>query len=420
MENNYGFREHSVEGAILEFENDLGKDNIWFVEFITELKDYISLGNNVTDILIKSNQIPQVGILKSFFPFFYMVEGKIFKPSEDQLKKLQKKLTYMKGGEENEAPEKTVKYPDISFSVYGVGSFRVNFSEDAFEMGMVIRYLDFMIPDIGTMGYSTYYIKSLENQIMRQDILISSTQKKGDEREKTTMELSTIKQGGLILHVGSTGSGKTTAIASEITYLAENISGLILTYENPIEYRILATKAPVRQFEIGYHIKDEQGNDFNAIKRHLLRNAPSVIMLGELRTREEITEALDIANRGHLVFSTIHSNNTFEALSMLMSLGEDARQLLSAALISLTAHKLVVNKKGEIVPLLETFIPEDALRKNIREGNIKTIESSVFVEKKYQGKCVTFKEHLDILVKKGSLEKEEAEGIRAANWVTFK
>jgi len=222
--------------------------------------------------------------------------------------------------------------------------------------------------------------------------------------KETVLERKVVRTGGLILHVGPTGSGKTTTIASEIGYLAKETTGTIITYENPIEYRYVGFPAPIRQYEIGYHLKDDPA----VIVKHLLRVNPSVVLYGEARTLQEMRVVLDVANRGHLVFSTIHANNVKEALGVLLSACGDETHLLANGLIMIVAHRLVLNRQGEIVPLFEVFSPDKVDRTALMEGELRKIYTRFYQEEAKSEESVrwTFKKYLEALTTAGIIDPE--------------
>src|SRR5208282_3293636 len=138
------------------------------------------------------------------------------------------------------------------------------------------------------------------------------------DSEGVLCKVGQIASGGLILHIGPTGSGRSTGMASELQYAADRIDGTILTFENPIEYRLMPNKATVDQCEFGVHMK-KQGNMsmFETAKSNLLRKMPDVVMFGEVKTSEEIREVIDTGSRGHLVLATLHAKDALEALSVM-------------------------------------------------------------------------------------------------------
>lgn len=194
-----------------------------------------------------------------------------------------------------------------------------------------------------------------------------------------------ISSGGLILHAGETGSGKTTSIASELKFLTENTDGIIITYEDPVEYRFIPTLYPrVRQIEIYRHIYPEE------IFRHFLRNSPSVGMIGEIRTREEYFNVLNLAGRGHLVITTLHARNVVEALySFLNVVGNENRDLFFGVLRAVVCHKLYLNKVGTIVPFYEILIIDGTVRSVfLKDSDFNFAKINNYLYKEYKESLV--------------------------------
>jgi len=188
-----------------------------------------------------------------------------------------------------------------------------------------------------------------------------------------------------------------------------------LTYENPVEYRFVKTKAIVRQYEIGKHIKDQDKlTTFETLKYHLLRNAPSVAMISEVRTDQEIYELLDVASRGHLVFSTLHARNTIEALSLMKSVSEAASSLISTSLLAIVSHYLHLTEDGRIIPVYEVFIPEKTAKKQIQNGDIGAIQRMFYQEKVLKNTSITFSDHISELADKNIISDDEKQEITAS------
>jgi hypothetical protein len=115
---------------------------------------------------------------------------------------------------------------------------------------------------------------------------------------------------------------------------------VVITYENPVEYRFLLTKAPVVQYDVGFSF----GGSWDGVLKHLLRNTPSVALIGEVRSGEEIAALVDIASRGHLIFSTMHAGSIAEALEVLFSKSEIMGSQLASALLAVVAHRLTIDR----------------------------------------------------------------------------
>lgn len=133
-------------------------------------------------------------------------------------------------------------------------------------------------------------------------------------------------------------------------------------------------------------------------------------MIGEVRSGEEIDALIDIASRGHLVFSTMHANTVGEALRVLMARGDHVRMKLAGSLLAVVAHRLMFLGNGRIVPLLEIFKPDQVVRTHIISGDYQAIHRAFYLEKNLSS-GMPFSVYLARLKQKGVVSKEEAESI---------
>jgi twitching motility protein PilU len=182
---------------------------------------------------------------------------------------------------------------------------------------------------------------------------------------------------GLVLIAGATGSGKSTTLAAMIDYRNSNRSGHILTLEDPIEYLFEHKQSIVNQREIGI---DTQG--YHRALPNALREAPDLIMIGEVRDRETMQHALLHTLTGHLCLSTLHANNSYHALSRIINMFPyDARSgLLSDLSIGLRAiisQRLVRNKEGEQQPAVEMLLNTSLIADLIKNGEITQIKEAM-------------------------------------------
>lgn len=388
------FDEEDFAATTKKFYNYLSVDNTWFGEMLYDIKQrWNDNGLNITDILVRQGQQIYLGSIKTHIP--YSPPTKKQHPRNEDIKAIVNLFT---SSEENDL-ELIGKVLNFSISIAGLGSFRINFSNDSEGACLAIRIHPHTIPQIGNVGYPEFFRKYISSFVIQTNLEIPSP-KRINEKEDEAISMikyktGEIQDGGLILHIGPTGSGKTTAIASEFGFLAENTTGRMLTYENPVEYRFHDTKAPVSQFELGDNIKAEKGkNHFEEIPGHLLRNYPAAVLIGEARDHSEMKMVLDIASRGHLVFSTIHAINFAEAVSNLsVAVGQD-KNLLSS-LKAVVAHKLIRNTAGKIFPLLEIVIINKTLRKHLVEGDHDQLFRLVYqTERDTENEIQTFKDAL--------------------------
>jgi twitching motility protein PilU len=211
---------------------------------------------------------------------------------------------------------------------------------------------------------------------------------------------------GLVLLAGATGSGKSTTLAAMIDYRNNNRSGHILTLEDPIEYLFEHKQSIVNQREIGVDTKGYHNALPNA-----LREAPDLIMIGEIRDRETMQQALLHTLTGHLCLSTLHANNSYHALSRIINMFPyDARSgLLSDLSIGLRAiisQRLVRNKEGEQQPAVEILLNTSLIADLIKNGEITQMKEAM-EQSLYPG-SQTFEQALCRLYLDGVVSYDEA------------
>src|SRR5881394_1877220 len=182
------------------------------------------------------------------------------------------------------------------------------------------------------------------------------------------LDTAPLKPGGLVLVTGVTGSGKSTALAAMINHVNTNRRVNIITIEDPIEFLHRDQHANISQREVG--------NDtlkFNSALRHVLRQDPDLILIGEIRDTETLDTALKAADTGHMVFSTLHTTDATQTISRVISFfpphqHDEIRHLLSTALQAVISLRLVPRKDGRgRVPAAEVLINTAAVADNIRD-----------------------------------------------------
>lgn len=265
-------------------------------------------------------------------------------PKEQTERMLSKILT----GAQNErlVEEREV---DFSYEVKGLSRFRGNIFYQHDAMGAVFRTIPTKPIPLEYLGAP----ESLEKMIM--------------------------KRQGLILVTGPTGSGKTTTLASCIDYINERRKSHIVTIEDPIEYVYENKNCLIRQREVGYHARS-----FASALRATLRADPDVILVGEMRDLETIENALTAAETGHLVFSTLHTNNAVDSIHRVLDVfGAEVREQigfqLAATLIGIFSQQLLPHKdpnKGMVLAA-EVLIATPGIRNMIREGKVHQIRNAM-------------------------------------------
>ncbi|HAH32480.1 MAG TPA: type IV pili twitching motility protein PilT [Elusimicrobia bacterium] len=212
---------------------------------------------------------------------------------------------------------------------------------------------------------------------------------------------------GLLLVTGPTGSGKSTTLASMIDYLNEHRNYHIITVEDPIEYVHTHKKSIVNQREVG-----SDTETFGAALRHVLRQDPNVILIGEMRDLETIGAALNIAETGHLVFATLHTSDAAQTINRIIDVfpphqQEQIRVQLSFVLQGVFAQQLLVSSSGTgRVLACEVLMANAAVRNLIREQKIEQINTIIQTGGKYG--MVTMNQALVDLYKKQKITYQEA------------
>jgi twitching motility protein PilT len=211
---------------------------------------------------------------------------------------------------------------------------------------------------------------------------------------------------GLILVTGPTGSGKSTTMASMIDHVSATRNSHILTIEDPIEYVFRHNQGAVNQREVG---KDTES--FARGLRSALREDPDVLMVGEMRDLESIDTVLTLAETGHLVVATLHTNDTTQAVDRLVGVfpGEQqnqARLQLSASLVGVVYQRLIPRREGGLIAAYEVLRGTIAVRNLIRESNTRQLRNAITMGQ--ADGMQTLEMHLSELVTDRIIERDEA------------
>lgn len=229
---------------------------------------------------------------------------------------------------------------NLAITVEEMGRFRINIYRQRGEVAMVVRYIH---PEV----------KSIEELRLPQVL----------------KSLVTLPR-GLVLMVGSTGSGKSTTLAAMIDYRNQNMTGHILTIEDPIEYMYRHKKSIVDQREVGVDTVSYQSALKNA-----MREAPDVILIGEIRDMETMRAAIAYADTGHLCLSTLHANNANQALDRILNFYPDSAhsQLhkdLSQNLKAVISQRLVIGMDNKRLPAVEIMLASPYVSELIEKGDV--------------------------------------------------
>lgn len=267
------------------------------------------------------------------------------------------------------------KQLDFSVSVKGLSRFRCNVFHQQGALSAVFRTIPSVIPPFESLG--------LPNVLM--------------DMCKTSY--------GLILVTGPTGSGKSTTLASMIDRLNQEEHGHIITLEDPIEFVHQHKNCIVNQREIGV-----DAINFGAGLKSLLRQDPDIVLVGELRDAETIEAALTIAETGHIVFGTLHTNSTVQSINRIINVfpadkQDQIRSLLSFVLQGIVAQQLPPKVGGGRQLIQEVLRPNPAIRNLIRENKIHQIYSQMQIGQDVSG-MFTMNQSLKKYFDQGILTKE--------------
>jgi len=267
---------------------------------------------------------------------------------------------------------------DFSFLVEGLSRFRGNIFHQMGNLGAVFRVIPVEIKTIDQLGLP---------QVLKELVF---------------------RNQGIILVTGPTGSGKSTTLAAMIDYLNENRSRHIITVEDPVEFVHRDKKCVINQREIGVDTRS-----FSEALRRALRQDPDVILVGEMRDPETINIAMTAAETGHLVFSTLHTNDAKQSIDRIIDTfspeqQHQVRMQLAMTLLSTISQRLIKRSDGSSrVAVVEVMINTPTIRKMIEEGKVGAIDK-VIHDSASLYKMQTMNQDLFRLFKEGIITKEDA------------
>ena len=265
---------------------------------------------------------------------------------------------------------------NLAYSIPGVGRFRVNIFRQRNEVSIVARNIVTEIPSAESLGLP----EVLKSVVM--------------------------EKRGLVLFVGATGSGKSTSLAALIDYRNTNSGGHIITIEDPVEFVHRHKKSIINQREVGVDTRS-----FHAALKNTLRQAPDVILIGEIRDRETMEHALAFAETGHLCISTLHANNANQALDRVINFfpEEKRTQLLTDLSLNLKAfvsQRLIPTVDGKRAAAIEILLGSPTIKELILRGDIDGIKE--VMKKSENAGMQTFDAALFKLYDAGRISFDEA------------
>ncbi|MGB5210842.1 MAG: PilT/PilU family type 4a pilus ATPase [Gammaproteobacteria bacterium] len=265
---------------------------------------------------------------------------------------------------------------DFAISEPGLGRFRANVFHQRGNIAMVLRYVTLNVPRLEELNLPPILSK-----------------------------LSLAKR-GLVLMVGATGSGKSTTLAAMIDHRNENTSNHIITIEEPIEFLHTNKKSIVNQRELGLDTLS-----YNKALKSAMREAPDVVLIGEIRDRETMQAAVTLAGTGHLCIATLHANNASETLDRIINLFPQSqhRQIfmdLSHYLRAIIAQRLVLGRNNKRLPAVEVLLNTPHVADLTKKGDVTSIKEAL-VDSSEEG-MQSFDNSLYHLYKDGLIELETA------------
>ncbi len=265
---------------------------------------------------------------------------------------------------------------DFSYHVPGIGRFRTNLYQQRGEFAISMRYVKVRVPPFEELGLPEV-IKRIAEQPR-----------------------------GIVIVAGATGCGKSTTLAAMIEHINANFRKHIITLEDPIEYVFEDNQSVIEQREIGLDTLS-----YHHALKHVLRQDPDVIMIGEMRDSISVEAAMAAADTGHLVLTTLHTTNAQQSLIRILDFfkaeeREQVRRQLAGTLQAVIVQRLVNTVHGRVTPACEILINTPTVRKLIEENRLEKIYAAI--ETGTEEGMMTFNQSLLQLVKSGLVDVKEA------------
>lgn len=312
------------------------------------------------------------------FPIMIKVEGS-FSPinEERKLKESEvKDLAYSLMKEKDIKAFEEKWEANLGITVNNLGRFRVNVMNQRGAIAIVIRYLNISPPSIDSL------------------------------RLPPAIPFLALEKRGLILVAGATGSGKSTTLAAMIDYRNKEQAGHILTIEDPIEYIYSYKKSIINQREIGTDTKS-----YDEGLKSALREAPDVILIGEIRDKNTMRNAINYAETGHLCLATIHGSNSIETINRVVNFfpAEEHKQLfidLSQNLKAIICQRLILGANEKRYAVVELLKDTPYIKELIQEGKVDSIKE--VMERNMEDDVITFDQAIMNLFKEKMISKDQA------------
>jgi len=265
---------------------------------------------------------------------------------------------------------------DFSYFVPDIGRFRTNLFQQRGHWCLAMRYVKTAVPKFDELG------------LLKQIREIAESPR------------------GIVLVAGTTGCGKSTTLAAMVEHINGNFKKHIITLEDPIEYVFEDNQCVIEQREIGLDTVS-----FEHALKHVLRQDPDVIMIGEMRDSTSFTAAMSAADTGHLVLSTVHTTNASQSVSRILDFfkaeeREQIRRQLAGTLQAVICQRMVTTLANGMTPALEILINTPTVRKLIEENRLDRLAAAI--ETGTEDGMINFNQALYNLVKEGKVSEQEA------------
>lgn len=321
-----------------------------------------------SDVIIQSNRVACIKVNRKI----EKLPDKIV--SEEDIERFLNSINPRYYKEFKEEPRREL---DFSFSYGEIYRYRANLFSEFDGITVVMRLIPRVIPEPEKMGFPKELI----------------------------VKLASLKS-GIVLFTGITGSGKSTSIAMLLEYINQNFQKHIITIEDPIEFIFQSKMCCITQRALGNHT-----TSFVKALRAAMREAPDVILVGEMRDKETVEAAMFAAETGHLVVSTFHTINTTQTIERLLSFYDEKESAgtlkrLTTILQAIIAQRLLPSKEGKLVIAMEVLLKTPTIEEYMLNGKLKEIYKAL-KEDKYFG-CKTFNQSLRDLVDAGQITEEIA------------
>lgn len=265
---------------------------------------------------------------------------------------------------------------DFSYLLPGVGRFRTNIFQQRGSFAFAMRHVKAQVPPFEQLGLPD------------------------------TLKVIAEAPRGIVLLSGTTGSGKSTTLAAMIEHINSHLKKHIVTMEDPIEFVFEDNQSIIEQREVGLDT-----SSFHTALKHVLRQDPDIIMIGEMRDATSFMAAMSAADTGHLVFSTVHTTNASQSVTRILDFfqadeREQVRRQLATCLKSVICQRMARTIDGGMTPAIEIMLNTPTVRKMIEENRLDKLAAAI--ETGTDDGMINFNQSLFKLVQEGKVSKEEA------------